>query len=54
MQGIPLLPVVFTLNLLWQYGNGKQYKTIDRERKSDDLMDSSDITITLIDRMDTL
>jgi len=52
MQGIPLLPAVFTQNSFWQYGNGKQYETIHRERKSDDLMHSSDITITLIDRID--
>lgn len=52
MQGIPLLPAIFTQNLFWQYGNGKQYETTDRERKTDDLTDSSDITITLIDRID--
>lgn len=52
MKGIPLLPAVFTQNLFSQYGSRKQYETIDRERKSGDLMDSSNVTITLIDRID--
>lgn len=52
MKGIPLLPAVFAQNLFSQYGSSKQYETIDRERKSGDLMDSSNVTITLIDRID--
>lgn len=52
MKGIPFLPAVFPQNLFWQYSNGKQYETLDKERKSDDLMNSSAITVTLIDRID--